>query len=175
VQKELAQTAIAGVIPTTKAPYVGLSVVNAGANKLDYYLDRSLTWQRTGCGPARRTTVTITLTNNTPASGLPPYVTGRYDKHSYPVKTGDSRLAVSYFATQGAQLQSVSVAGRPGRGRAGAENGHPVYTIDLELPRGESRTIVLQLNEPAGTGAPIVLRQPLVRPLQVTLNDAVCR
>jgi hypothetical protein len=81
---------------------------------------------------------------------------------------------VSYFATQGTQMQSVTLAGRPGRGRIGAENGHPVYTIDVELPRGTSRTVVLHLIEPAGTSPPIVLRQPLVRPLHVTLNNAVC-
>jgi hypothetical protein len=49
-----------------------------------------------------------------------------------------------------------------------------VYSVDLELPRGTSRTIVLRLTEPAGTGAPIVLRQPLVRPLYVSLRDAIC-
>ena len=175
VQADLAQTSVAGIIPTTKAPYVGLTIVNSGGNKLDYYLDRSLTWARTGCGATRKTTVTITLTNNAPASGLSPYVTGRLDQPSYPIKVGDSRLMVSYFATQGAALNQVTVAGQPGRGRIGAENGHPVYAIDLELPRGTSRTIVLHLSEPGGTGTPIVLRQPLVRPLHVTLNDAVCR
>jgi len=174
VQSRLAQTVVAGIVPSTTAPYVGMSVVNGGGNKLDYYLDRSLTWQRTGCGPTRQTTVTMTLTNNAPARGLPPYVTGRYDDRAYRVKTGDSRLAVSYFATQGAVMHNVTVAGRPARGRIGAELGHPVYNIDLELPRGASRTIVLQLSEPAGTGTPIVLRQPLVRPLKVTVNDAVC-
>jgi hypothetical protein len=174
VQADLAQTSVSGIIPTTTAPYVGLSIVNDGGNKLDYYLDRSLTWTRTGCGPTRQTTVTITLTNNAPASGLSPYVTGRSDIRSYPVKPGDNRLAVSYFATQGALMQSVTVAGRPGTGRIGVEREHPVYTIDLELPRGTSRSIVLQLSEPAGNGPPIVLRQPLVRPLNVTLKDAVC-
>jgi len=174
VQRDLAQTSVSGMIPTTTAPYAGLSIVNAGGNKLDYYLDRSLTWQRTGCGPTRHTTATITLTNDAPASGLPPYVTGRYDTLTRPVKLGDSRLAVSYFATQGAKLESVLVAGKPGTGRMGAELGHPVYTIDVELPRGTSRTIVLQMSEPAGTGAPIVLRQPLVRPFNVTVGDAVC-
>jgi len=174
VQKDLAQTSVAGAIPRTTAPYTGLSIVNAGGNKLDYYLDRSLTWQRTGCGPTRHTTATITLTNNAPASGLPPYVTGRYDALTRPVKVGDSRLSVSYYATQGASLESVTFAGKPGTGRMGAELGHPVYTIDVELPRGTSRTIVLEMYEPAGTGEPIVLRQPLVRPLTVTLKDAVC-
>jgi hypothetical protein len=33
---------------------------------------------------------------------------------------------------------------------------------------------VLQLTEPAGTGAPILLRQALVRPLHVYLLIAVC-
>jgi Protein of unknown function (DUF4012) len=174
VQTELAQSAVSGIIPTTTAPYVGLSIVNDGGNKLDYYLDRSLTWTRTGCGPTRATTVSITLTNNAPASGLSQYVTGRSDIRSYPVKVGDNRLEVSYYATQGALMTEITVAGRPGTGRIGVENGHPVYTIDVELPRGTSRTIVIHLNEPAVSGAPIVLRQPLVRPLSVTLQDAIC-
>jgi len=174
VQADLAQTSVAGVIPTSTAPYVGLSIVNNGGNKLDYYLDRSLTWQRTGCGQTRLTTVTITLTNNAPASGLAPYVTGRLDTHSYRVRPGDNRLGVSYLATQGALMNGVTVAGRPGTASIGSENGHPVYSVDLELPRGTSRTIELRLTEPAGTGAPIVLRQPLVRPLYVSLRDSIC-
>jgi hypothetical protein len=174
VQKDLAQTSVAGIIPTTTAPYVGLSIVNEGGNKLDYYLDRSLTWQAAGCGPTRRTTVTIKLTNNAPANGLSPYVTGRSDARSYLVKPGDNRLSVSYLATQGALMESVTVAGKPGTSRVGVERGHPVYTVDLELPRGTSRTIVLRLSEPAVAGAPIVLRQPLVRPLQVKLLETVC-
>ncbi|MEP7193832.1 MAG: DUF4012 domain-containing protein [Actinomycetota bacterium] len=174
VQKDLAQTTVAGIIPTTTAPYAGLSIVNEGGNKLDYYLDRSLTWQAGGCGTTRATTVTIKLTNNAPASGLSPYVTGRSDARSYLVKPGDSRLSVTYLATQGALMGSVTVAGRPATSRIGIEHGHPAYTIDLELPRGTSRTIVLHLSEPTGAGAPIVLRQPLVRPLQVRLLGTVC-
>jgi hypothetical protein len=174
VQADLALTSVAGIIPTTTAPYVGLSIVNGGGNKLDYYLDRSLTWQRSGCGPTRRTAVTITLTNNAPASGLAPDVTNRSDTHSYPVQPGDNRLVVSYFATQGALLNDITVAGRPGTGRMGSQLGHPVYTVAVELPSGTSRTIVIHLREPAGAGPPIVLRQPLVRPLHVTLDDAVC-
>lgn len=154
VQADLAQTSVSGIIPNTKAPYVGLSIVNDGGNKLDYYLDRPVTWQRTGCGTTRRTTVTIPLTNNAPASGLSPYVTGRSDIHAYPVKPGDNRLEVSYLATQGALIQGVTVAGVPGTASIGADLRHPVYTVDLELPRGTSRTIVLHLSEPAETGAP---------------------
>jgi hypothetical protein len=101
-------------------------------------------------------------------------VTIRGDTRSYQIKPGDNRLAVSYLATQGATMQNVTVAGRPGTGRIGTQLGHPVYTVDVELPRGTSRTVVLYLSEPAGNGAPIVLRQPLVRPLNVTLKDSPC-
>jgi hypothetical protein len=101
-------------------------------------------------------------------------VTNRSETHSCPVKTGDNRLIVSYFATQGARLNNITVAGRPGVGRMGVELGHPAYIVDVELPRGTSRTIVINLTEPAGTGPPIVLQQLLVRPLHVMLHDAVC-
>jgi hypothetical protein len=174
VQRDLEQTIVAGTIPVTSAPYVGLSIVNDAGSKLDYYLDRSISWVRTGCGPARPTTVTITLTNNAPASGLPLYVTLRSDSHSYLTRPGDNRLEVSYLATQGALMHGVTINGKPATASIGAERGHPVYTVDVELPRGTSRTIVLHLSEPAGTGQPIVLRQPLVRPLNVRLADAVC-
>lgn len=174
VQSQLLRTSVSGSVPMTAAPYVGLSIDNDGGNKLDYYLDRDLTWQRTGCGPTRQLSVRITLRNNAPASGLSSYVVGRSDKRSYPVKPGDNRLMVSYIATTGALLESVNVDGRTTTAGIGTQSGHPVYTVDLELPRGTARTIDLRLTEPAGTAAPQVLRQPLVRPLTVHLDDARC-
>jgi hypothetical protein len=174
VEADLARTSLSGAIPQTSAPYVGLSIVNDGGNKLDYYLDRSLTWQRSGCGSTREVTVTIRLTNNAPASGLSEYVTSRSDRHSYPTKPGDNRLEVGYYATSGAQMTAVVVDGKPGTANVGSDLGHPVYTVDLELPRGTTRTIVLHLREPAGSGRPLVLRQPLVRPLHVKIDDAHC-
>jgi hypothetical protein len=174
IEADLEQTSVSGAIPETFAPYVGLSIVNDGGNKLDYYLDRSLTWQRTGCGTQRDVTVTIKLTNNAPAGGLSTYVTGRSDRHAYPVRPGDNRLEVAYFGTDGGQMTSVTVNGKPGTATAGQEIGHPVFTVDLELPRGTTGTIVLHLTEPKGTGSPVVLRQPLVRPLSVDIQDAKC-
>src|SRR5581483_3244461 len=104
--------------------------------------------------------------------GLSPYVTNRGDDYAGPVKPGDNRLEVSYYATQGALMQAVDVDGQPGTATVGRLLGHPVYTVDLELPRGTTRTIVWHLHEPAGTGTPIVLRQPGVRPLHVSVEDA---
>jgi hypothetical protein len=174
IEARLEQTTAAGSIPVTSAPYAGLSIVNDGGNKLDYYLGRSIRWQRTGCGASREVTVTIALTNGAPASGLPALVTGRSDHPGYPVRPGDNRLEVAYFATDGAVMSSVTADGKPATASSGSERGHPVFTVDLELPRGSTRTVVFRLTEPAGAGAPIVLRQPLVQPLQVSLEDSRC-
>ena len=174
VEARLAMTTVGGAVPTTTAPYVGLSIVNDAGTKLDYYLDRRVSWQRQGCGTRVATKVTISLTNNAPLHGLPTYVTGRSDVHSYPTKPGDNRLEVSYLATSGASMASVEIDGKAGAAAIGLEHGHPVYTVDLELPVGATRTIVLNLVEPNTAGPPIVLRQPLVLPLTVSLEDARC-
>lgn len=174
IERRLEQTTAAGSIPVTSRPYVGLSIVNDAGNKLDYYLGRSIRWQRTGCGPTREVTVTIALTNSAPASGLPAVVTGFNDPQDSGMRPGDNRLEIAYFATHGAVMNSVTADGKPTTAASGTERGHPVFTVVLELPRGTTRTVVFHLTEPAGSGTPIVLRQPLVRPLRVSLEDARC-
>jgi hypothetical protein len=174
VEADLEQTVASGVVPRTNAPYASLWLTNEAGNKLDYYISGSMGWQRTGCGSTRTVTVTVTLTNNAPPSGLPFYVTQRGDKPSYPVRVGDDRDYVSYAATDGALLDSAEIDGKQTTISAGTERGHPVYVINVELPRGTSRTLVLHLTEPAGHGSPVVIRQPLVHPLVTSVDDAPC-
>lgn len=174
VQATLAETAVAGIVPESAAPYAGLSIVNEAGNKLDYYLDRALTWRRSGCGQWSSVSATIELTNDAPKSGLSSTVTNRSDVHSYPTRPGDNRLAVGYLATAGAALESVTIDGKPATARSGVERGHPVFSVDVEIPRGKTRVVKLNLIEPAVGGAPTVLRQPLVRPLDVFIEDGQC-
>jgi hypothetical protein len=173
VQSLLAQTVVSGIVPQTDAPYLGLALNNAVGSKLDYYLHASLHWTRNGCGATRHVTATVTVRNNAPAD-LPWYVLGNTGRPGYPQHSGDNRAVVSYYATSGAQLTSVTIGGKPATAAAGSERGHPVYTILLSLPRGATRTIVLHLSEPAGTGSPRVLSQPMVHPLKVSVDDASC-
>lgn len=173
LQRHLAPTPLAGAVPETAAPYVGLSIYNEAGNKLDYYLDRSLTWTRRGCGPVRNVTVTVQLTNNAPAE-LSAYVTNRSDTRAKPTEPGDNRLMVNYLATPGALMRSVTVDGEPATAGSAAERGHPMFTVDVEIPRASTRTVVLHLTEPAAAGEPAVLRQPLVEPLAVQIDDEPC-
>jgi hypothetical protein len=98
----------------------------------------------------------------------------RNDRPTYPVKPGDNRLDVYYFATQDAVLESVTVDGRPAATGSGLAFGHPVYVLTLEMPRGVARTIVLRMSEPGDPRSPTILNQPLVRPLTVAVDDARC-
>ncbi|MCW2530226.1 MAG: hypothetical protein JWM76_5086 [Pseudonocardiales bacterium] len=173
VQASLGDSSIAGLLAPTKAPFAEMSVTNVTGGKLDYYLNRSMKWQSSGCGANRTVTVTMTITNDVPAGTLPTYVTLRVDNPAYPTTPGDNRLALNYFATAGATLQSVSVDGAKSTARSGTEQGHPVFYFDLEVKKNATRTVVLTLKEP-GSGSPTVVTQPLARPLDLTVVEPKC-
>ncbi|MGW5341643.1 DUF4012 domain-containing protein [Streptomyces sp. NPDC004050] len=170
-QRLLESRPYSGTLPDAPGPFAGLVVNNAAGSKLDYYLDRSLTWEAGACsGSDRAVAVTMTLTNRAPASGLPAYVTIRADSPPYRTRPGDNRLQVSYYAGVGATLADATLDGRPALLASGVERGHSVFTLDLELPAGSRRTLVLHLLEPHADGAPTLLRQSLVTPLRTTLK-----
>ncbi|MFC4606820.1 DUF4012 domain-containing protein [Streptomyces maoxianensis] len=172
-QRELESRPVGGSLLKGPEPYAGLVVNNAAGTKLDYYLDRTLDWHPGRCtARGREVTVKAVLANRAPSSGLPTYVTDRLDKPPYATGAGDNRLLVSYYATAGASLTKATVDGKPALMSPGVERGHPVFTFDVELPAGSSRTVVLRLLEPPADPAPTVLHQRLARPLQATVHPS---
>ncbi|MCH5671512.1 DUF4012 domain-containing protein [Streptomyces gilvus] len=170
-QSVLETRPLAGALPVKPGPFAGLVVNNAAGGKLDFYLDRELHWIPSRCaGDRRSVTARITLTNRAPASGLPPYVTQRVDTPPYPTRPGDNRLIVSYYAGTDARLTSATLDGHRAMVNSGVERGHPVYTVDVELPAQHSRTLTLVLDEPADDRSPTVWRQPLVTPLRARVE-----
>jgi hypothetical protein len=174
LQADIERLPVSGSVPQTTAPYAALTVINDGGNKLDYYLDRSLRWEATTCGATRAVTVTVELRNSVPADISSPWITARSDHPEYPVRPGDNRVLVYYAATDGAQLVSATLDGHRQFIGSGIERGHPVFSLDVELPRMQARRIVLNLLEPAGPDTPIVPEQPLVRPMQISLAQHRC-
>ena len=174
VERVLLETKFAGSLPTGSRPFSAAIVNNAAAGKLDYYLVRSETYERTGCGPTRDVLVTVKLQNNAPASGLPPYVVSRLDTPPPGAKPGDNHVLLDYYATAGAQLLSVAVDGHATTANVFDDRGRPIFRLSLELPRGTTQTVVLHLAEPAGTGAPQIWRQPGVTSLAVQYYNQRC-
>lgn len=175
IERILAQTSYAGALPGDDRPLVAPVLNNVAAGKLDYYLTRSLDYRRSGCGPTRDVVVTLRLTNHAPPSGLPPYVSTRLDAdRPRDTKPGDNRTLLDYYATRGAQLLSATLNGVPITSATLRDRGHPIFRVDVELPRGATQTVVLHLAEPAGTGEPMIWRQPGVTPITVTAKSQRC-
>ncbi|KAA9377511.1 DUF4012 domain-containing protein [Microbispora cellulosiformans] len=177
-QRRLAETPLGGVLPERPGPYAGLVVNNSAGTKLDYYLDRSLTYALGPCRPdgTRASTVRIRLTNDVPRGTLPAYVTGRLDTPRRPHAAGSNLLWVSLYAATGAKAAAVRLDGRPIPFYSETERSHPVFSKVLEFAPGQSRTLEFDLLEPYARTAPVVPVQPLVRPQRttVTADDRGC-
>ncbi|HWA65684.1 MAG TPA: DUF4012 domain-containing protein [Mycobacteriales bacterium] len=174
---QIVGTPLAGALPATTAPFASLSVDNATSSKLDYYLDRSLTYQAGGCGSSRReSTITVTLDNTAPRHGLPEYVRSITLPGGEPAveQVPNNTLFVFIHATDGAALERATLDGHPVAVGEGVERGHPVYFVSVKLSPDLPRTIVLHLSEPTTSGAATTQVQPLARPQQTTLDVPKC-
>ncbi|MGN6605820.1 MAG: DUF4012 domain-containing protein [Jatrophihabitans sp.] len=176
VEREIAATNYAGAIPDTSQPFAGLVLNNAAAGKLDYYVTRALTYTSTGCGSQRDVTVTIALTNNAPASGLPTYVTTREDQFvPKDAKPGDTRTLLDFYASRGALLSSAELNGRKIEVGVVTVLGHPVFRADLELPRATTQTLKLHLVERSADTRPLLVwHQPAVTPATEQIYRQAC-
>ena len=179
-QRRLAQTSLGGTVHETEAPYAGLIVNNAAGNKLDYYLERSLRHELGSCpgpGGRRESKITATLTNAAPR-GLPEYVELTVDRDTGQLgraRAGSNSEVVQIYATKGAGLVRATLDGKPLLVTPGRERGHPVFQVGLDIKRGQTRTIVLELLEPVRPEAPELARaQPLVRDLDVRQMGGAC-
>ena len=174
IEKVLEETNYAGAIPKSTQPFSALILNNASGGKLDYYLQRTVEYQRAGCDSTSDVFVTITLTNLAPPNGLSPYVTTRLDQPPPGAVVGDYKTLLDYYATAGAKLQSVTLDGHPSTATVEQAFGHPIFRTEVQLPRGTTQTLVLHLEEPRGTAKPRIWQQPGVTPITLTEDDQAC-
>ena len=127
-QARLATLPIAGELTSTPGPYAQLVVNNAAGGKLDYYLGRTLTYTAGPCTTGLRdSTITVTLTNGAPTSGLSAYALTRADKPAHAYPPGQNRTLVSVYAALGARLR----LGDPGRQTGRDAGDHRARTSAL--------------------------------------------
>jgi len=176
-EAQLAPTSLGGVVPTGPQPLTALVINNGAGDKLDYYLDRTLTYTPGSCSAGRRqATVTVTLTNRAPTHGLPPYVVVRSDHPLWPPPRGTNRELVTVYTTDGTRLVHATLDGNdvtdevlPGR-----EQGHPLLSYDVEIRPQQSVHLELTLSEPQVPGPVRTFIQPLVRPMDQTVRQPSC-
>ncbi|HEY6532069.1 MAG TPA: DUF4012 domain-containing protein [Acidimicrobiales bacterium] len=164
------RTGLAGAWQTTPgADWLSLRSTNLLPNKIDWFLRREMTVDSTidpDTGTIE-TTVTVTLRNLAPPSGLPPYLIGNYG--DFPTGTNNDGLAL--YSPHG--LDQATVDGRSVGVEAHPVFGGNVFTVPVVIPPGGEATVVYQLS---GTVAdPLtyrldLLHQPLAHNDDVTVR-----
>ena len=174
VQRRLADAEVAGTLDAGTGYLAGFSTVNATGGKLDYYLTRSMSYTRQGCGAGSTSTSTFILANEVPDGPLPAYVTLRLDAPRHPTRPGDNKVLLSYYGTPGSRIESVTVDGRAVMVVPSSEHGLTVLTLPLELERGSRHAVTVTATEPARSNQTRILRQPAVNPVSVTTRLPAC-
>jgi hypothetical protein len=176
-QRRLAGTRVAGELPRTPGPFAELVVNNGGGNKLDYYTERRVTYRLRPCGDeARRSRITVDLRNDAPSAGLPDYVVGRglRDAEGGRLPRGTNRMLVYLVTTKGSQLVSATLDGRRLGLQEHSERGHPVLFTTVDAAPGETRTVEVDLVEPARSEDPRVRVQPMVTDQRTLVRGSGC-
>lgn len=145
---------------------VAVVVDNAAGNKADAFLDVATSYRIGALDVSgfRDGTVTITLTNNAPAGGLPDYVLA----NAVDLPLGTNRMFLSVYT--GLPMESVTLDGEPSTMETGTSLGWNVASTFLNIPPGGTRVVTLQvagvLTSPdralVTRDQPIVKVQPIV-------------
>lgn len=176
-QRILEETPLAHTVPDDSAPYAAVIVNNLAGNKLDYYLKRQIEYSADSCaGDARKSTVTVRLTNTAPAGPLPDYVAGSpgLPPNFPPVPSGTSMSSVSLIATKGAKLVSAIANNNRTVVFSGLERGHPLYEVQVPLAPGQTAEVRFLLSEPTSPGVPQVPVQPLLDDVRPVVSVPEC-
>jgi hypothetical protein len=176
-EAQLAATPLGGLLPRGPAPLSAVIVNNAAGNKLDYYLDRSFSYAPGACSGGRRSSVaTVTLRNDAPTSGLPPYVVIRSDHPTWPPPVGTTRELITVYATDGSRLQGATLDGEDVTDDVltGREQGHELFSYDVDIRPQSEITLRLSISEPQRSGRVRTFIQPLVRPISLKIDQPTC-
>jgi hypothetical protein len=147
--------------------------INAGGNKLDTFLDRSIRYdvrlQQDGGATAE---ASVTLHNRGPARGFPRYVIGPYDRR---FKAGENRQFQELYVARGYGLVTATEGGRQVAVYAQRCLAGLMLGREMSVPAQQSRTLGYRLTRAAAVrveGAQIRYRL-LVRPQPRSPTDSL--
>lgn len=180
VQSDLNTSPLGGRVPDQPGPFAMAVVNNNAGNKLDTFLQTSVSYRGGACvAGGRRTRIDVDLRNDAP-TGLPDSYFGRFDRaelEGLELKSdGSNRVRLAVYLPAGAYIDQALFS-TPGSARplfAGTERGHPVLMFGVELPRGESRRTSVEFTmfgDPIELNAdPNVVAQPMLNPQQISVE-----
>jgi len=137
-----------------------VSTNNAGGNKIESFLERSITYHATTNEHTGDVTATlrITLLNTAPSTGYPDYVIGNILN----MPTGTNRMVLDVHTVL--QVKSAHIDGEEVGVITLPELGYNAWTTVVEIPPGSSVTIELDLAGNIGSGQYRLVYRPQALP-----------
>jgi hypothetical protein len=146
VQAAFDSANVAGRLHSPPGDYVAVSATNAAANKLDYYVRRSLDYDvRLNPDGSANTTLTVSLENPSPTSGQPQYVIGPFPGSS---AVGESVSFLSTYCAEACELERHTLDGRQAPVGVERELGHRVFSEFVRVDPGATTTLGYELAVP---------------------------
>lgn len=188
IQSAIVEAKMDGAMPNDLGPTASARIINGGENKLDIFLDVAATYSLEACVydeeanfSYRPGSLSVTVTNNSPTSGLPPYISGRGDDEydGAPAPAGSNHDIVAIYAPVNAIPTEFLIDGENAPYLETYANDRHAYLFDVELLAGESKTIQVKWDEPIMdeleqklSAQPEVILQPLFNKPTVTLESS---
>lgn len=189
-QQTIQNARFSGELTSDRGPLASVRLINAGGNKLDAFVALTADYKLGTCTvdpeaeeSTRTSTLTVTVTNNAPTSGLPPYMTGRADLAGQsPPAVGSNHDYVVIYAPADATLLSFDQGGAAAYVQQNTASGREFAVYDVELAPGKTQTLTTTWSEPARRSdgsqlslTPQVIMQPLLTtPVITTKTNQPC-
>jgi Protein of unknown function (DUF4012) len=176
MEQGLRGTGAGGALPPAAGDFLSVVENSSGANKVDFYQNRSVSYQvRLGGDGSAHALTDIRLTNNAPTSGQPSYVIGPRPGIS---KVGESGQLVNVYCGAGCTLEQAHRDGSRIPLWSGSELGHPFYQDYFRTASGETSDLSIGVFLPgawqlvAGEGVYrlTVVSQLSVRPTNLRID-----
>jgi len=176
-QQYLSSIGLAGDVPVVNGDSLGVVVNNGSGGKIEWFLQRSLTYDAVvdSATGTVASTATVTLSNNAPSVGLPDYIIENLVPGEH-LEKGTSRMYVSLYSPLA--LLGATVDGAALAMTSETELGRNVYSGWVTIPSKGSVVVKVQLSGAIAAGKQRyrldVFHQPLVSPdiLKVTVRGA---
>jgi len=154
VQQKILKSPLGGSLADVNQPTTAVVLINGAGNKLDAYVKTKVDYEQGVCEtdfPFRDSSMKVSLNNTAPTSGLPPYVTTRFDLGTMrPKNPGATKMLVYIHVPLGSVFESATVAGQSVLPVAeGSDLDREVWRFDIELPAQSTRSVELKFAEPA--------------------------
>ncbi len=176
LQRDFERAGIAGELGTPGGDFLGVFASNSAANKVDFYVRRTLTYTVSlGADGTGSALATVRLANGAPAGAGPNEALGPYPGTG--LRPGDDLSILSVYCSRGCLLSSSTQDGSPAGVEPHVELGYPAFFSFLRTDAHDAHTLgysfqiphAWQGDELGGTYRLRLQGQPTIQPTVATV------